>query len=260
VGAYNFKQYIEILKEKGLKYNPDLVIVSYTLNDASIPNIKHPRYQDVLKYCNEQFVPLDHMEKEAEQYYKTGLYQTLVEKSRLLYLITSYIPAKENQNYMNNILQVFNNYHPDQGAYKEIVCTHSDNQFWNIVVDSLNELKNISDKEGFKTILAIMPKPDRFEDISWVNYEFQPIHDKVSGKAGEVGLPVYDYLNDMRKYPASIILVNIPYDTIHFSEFGNRLMAISMYNHLIENDVLIGTGDFKEKPSTYAINNTMMLT
>jgi len=37
IGGYNTKMEVELLKQKGLKYNPDLIILNYYINDPELP-------------------------------------------------------------------------------------------------------------------------------------------------------------------------------------------------------------------------------
>lgn len=57
IGGYCFRAEVELLKEKGLRYNPDIVIIVFVPNDYSSYNNQIGHYQSCyFKYLNQLFV------------------------------------------------------------------------------------------------------------------------------------------------------------------------------------------------------------
>ena len=188
-----------------------------------------------------------------------GIERTMM-RSRLLSLIRSYIPKTTDvKNDMNYLLTTYYHSRVDTGHYKEIVCTHADTEFYQRVEEQFDRLIHLSNIHGFQIILVIIPKPEKYEDPLWDRYEFTPIHDMVRKTSEDRGIPVHDLLNDVMTFPAITVSSTDPTDLLHYSEFGHRVIAISIYNYIIENNMINDNKNYNKMSLTTSLNKTKMM-
>jgi hypothetical protein len=261
VWGYDTRQEVGLLRRKGLKYNPDLVILAYYLNDPAIYT-EGMNYFQIMKYCNKQYIPIE-SGKAGRRIRLYRKYGWMINKSELLtYLLREY--ALEDE-----ILKTYENVFTDKRTFekalkwdvnwfRKFVCLHYNDRFWNPVRDEFKKLGNLSNNHDFKVILLINPKVER-KDVLWENYPLTPIHMKVMKEAESNNFYTHDLLDDFKKFPVNLISLELK-DPHHYSALGHRVAAVSLYNYLIENKLIPEYHKFNKKPITDALNITLMKT
>lgn len=118
VQGYNTIQELEMLRYKGLKYNPDLVILYYTFNDPD-----YPEYYFKKNFFNRNF--------QTVKYFQYRIKKALVKRDRKLKNIVS---EEDNFRYL---------------------YTHGS---WDYTKEAILEIYSLSRQLGFKFLLVVNPE------------------------------------------------------------------------------------------------------
>jgi lysophospholipase L1-like esterase len=189
VGGYHTLQEIETLRTKGLKYQPDLVLVALCINDFNLTS-------DGGVY--EQLLGANQLSPRNADY--RILHRNALRFSRLAFIIYHRLVSSDttySQWYSANVLK-------GQSTVRA----------------GLVLLSELQRKHGFSAIVAILPGFRR----SFDKYRSGDIHQKVFQAAdGLPGITVIDLLenfsrinNNARKFS---------FDYLHLNQYGHRVMA-----------------------------------
>jgi lysophospholipase L1-like esterase len=189
VGGYHTMQEIETLRAKGLKYQPDLVLVAFCINDFNLDS-DGGVYEQLLKANQLSMQNADYQ----------ILYRSAIRFSRLAFIIYHRLVSANttySQWYSKNILK-------GQSTVRA----------------GLVLLSELQQKHGFSAIVAILPGFRR----SFDKYRSGDIHQKVFQAAnGLPGIMVIDLLenfsrinNNARKFSC---------DPLHMNQYGHMVMA-----------------------------------
>jgi len=186
---------LEILKNNGLKLNPDLIILAYTLNDAesfgSRGNFPIMYQHLVVPYELGGFL-----------YQNSFVYYFL--ESRIFRIVDR---LELRQSYLDYL----------QFLYEE------DSKYLDNQKNNFKEFKELE----IPILLVIFPILTDFE-----NYPFLDIHEEVRGLAEENGIEVLDLYNVYKDYDAKDLIVS-NFDA-HLNELGNKIASDAIYKKLEE--------------------------
>ncbi|MCB0328767.1 MAG: SGNH/GDSL hydrolase family protein [Bdellovibrionales bacterium] len=209
VNGYNTSQEVEMLREKGLQYKPDLIVLGYCLND---------RFQD-----------------------DGGIYGFLIEeakKSKSPNIADAGISSNLNAGYARlfsesalyrvlrfQVLPQFQKQLPDS--------TKRDPQkFWtDSVEDSFRALRVLSESNRFQVLVAILPE---LLPIDFNNLEYRAFseHKKISQLSQELGFYVIDLLEPLKKCKLENPNELIAFDRYHARPYGNQCIAKAIKSYI----------------------------
>jgi lysophospholipase L1-like esterase len=188
VGGYHTMQEIETLRVKGLKYNPDLVLVAFCVNDFNLHTDGglHKQLLEQTRLATRNTV--------------NDLYSALLTRSRFAFILHHRLQLAQwvhDGFYIKNILK-------GQTMARA----------------GLALLSELQQSHGFATLVVILPA---FK-TPFAEYKYTNIHERVFQAAeGLPGIPIIDVLpsfarldNNARKFS---------YDGLHMNEYGHRAMA-----------------------------------
>jgi lysophospholipase L1-like esterase len=158
--GYSTSQEIILLKEKALKYKPNLILWSYVLNDPA-----NPRYHD----GNGEF----------------GIY---FNKPKIYFI--EYINKKI---FFFNEKRIFNKKKCEQEYHKLLHCV-----YWEDIKKNIEEIANISKEENIKTIFLIHPIFENSYNYS--NYSLNNLHKQIKEEIKKNNLLVLDILDIYKNY------------------------------------------------------------
>ncbi len=209
IGGYSTRQEVELIKEKGLRYDPDMILVSYVLNDPITspgPSNYFERYKPGKNGSEEQ------ASKPCLVYtfnitMPCPIYRALHQSAIVIYLF----PKVRNVYY--NLQEDF--YHR---AHRE---------YWDSVVSSFSQLDNLT-KPQIRVTVSIMPLFKDFDAYPW-----KDVHAKVSKQAKKEGFTVIDLYPVLKDYPEMEIR-EYPEDIVHLSEKGHQIVADALTQRLLK--------------------------
>lgn len=197
VDGYNTIQEAEVLKEKAIKFDPDLIIIGYLPNDAEISG------QNKLDNTQEE----NEIKKSA--YFK--FMNFLNKYSRFV----QYVRAK--------VLNL-NLYHKGYISYFSEIYAE-DSIEWQKNMESIKKIADIGKENNIPVLLIIIPIPAKFN-----NYHLGDIHEKVKIESINNDLYVLDTLAYFQNQELNEITVSM-YNP-HLNKKGNEIIANAIYNEI----------------------------
>ncbi len=205
VSGKNTVDQVQLLEERGLAYDPDLVIVNFVPNDVE---------QD-----------LDSEEPIVEFYRQ---YTQLTQRPDFLSQY-SYLWSWVRQRLQKQFIA--------QKYVKESIASFDRNsQKWNVCRDALLKIVQICRDRNIPVMVVIFPF---FHELNG-DYPFQSIHDRVNEFCREHGVPVLDLRESYREFSGPELWVH-PTDQ-HPNEIAHKIAAEAMAQFIIEHrdDIQIG--------------------
>ncbi|HEX2223417.1 MAG TPA: SGNH/GDSL hydrolase family protein, partial [Thermoanaerobaculia bacterium] len=204
VSGYNTRQEVETLKDKGLRFDPDLVLLAYTLNDRERMD------GDILKTL---------LEAEGKSPESAGLRRThpLLVKSALYRLVRfrvlprQAVPAES------------------QDAQNARVAQGIKQVSGDTVAPSFAELARVAEAERIPVMVAVFPRFARF----FSRYPFRDQHDFVRGLSSQHGFHHLDLFEDFRACKRSTD-EPLAVDVFHPTAAGHRCAAEAMARFIVE--------------------------
>ncbi|MDP2908448.1 MAG: SGNH/GDSL hydrolase family protein [Nanoarchaeota archaeon] len=192
---------LNTLKDYGLKYKPDLVIINFNINDIEFEGYNDPNV--IKRKVDEMRVSLRNKNGEFPHFYYFILKNLAEEWCR-------HAPPPQC-GYLSHI----------KGLYK------SEN--WGKEKNLLKEIKILGDKNNFKTVIVIFPLMIPHE------HEPEELYNKIKNglEQGLAVLNLYEYYQD---YDFESIRAN--YWDYHPNEKGQEIAAKATYNYLIEKNLI----------------------
>jgi len=201
VGGYSTQQEAIALKHNGLKWDPELIIIGYTLNDPQIDPL-----QPLQAYFNKKIKWWQHF--------------------NILRLIAEL-------KFMYDVRTLGN------GDY--FIYVHNDDRKWQSVVSGFHEISNSSREKDIPVLLIIFPMIDkhgtRTKARYWENYPYKSLHEKVANLAEENGFHVIDLYEYYYNYPPQD-LKSTPWDH-HPNELGHKVAAEVIFNLILSNQSIL---------------------
>jgi lysophospholipase L1-like esterase len=202
VGGYHTLQEAETLRVKGRKYNPDIVIVGFCLNDF-FPNSDGGVYTSLLKRQKQR-------NTFTYQKFKYGLYRSLLTNSRLFTFISSkffpdlLVPMTVRE-YRNRYLE---NINPVEAGFEL--------------------LNTIAEEDEFNLYVFIIPA--FVGDLSKYPPKLAKMHTDVFDIADNYSnIRCLDLLDDLRSINSDG--KKFSFDSCHLNEYGHNILA----NLIVEN-------------------------
>jgi len=205
LARYSIVQYKEVLKMKAMKYDPDIIVIGYFLND---PLFEEPFVNYLKEITNYETDVLTLKESNAPiRCWTDILTKKLALKSSFFDLITKKTRDITKTNFYENI--------------------HSNICSWSNVVSSFKDIKDMSEPKNIPVYLVIFPL---IEDLN--AYPFEDIHTKVSLEAEKNGFTVIDLLDNFKSFKGE--LKSDPSDNIHPNKEGHLIVANRLYEEIMK--------------------------
>jgi lysophospholipase L1-like esterase len=201
VPGYNTINEIALLKAKGLKYQPDLVILQYCFNDHGNKSDLDTRLRGAL----------------VEHHRLIGLLMnpalSVISRSKLFLLCAVRFKALKIDMESKRKWWI-----PDEYVY--------DGDFF---VKGLEEFKHLSVKDGFQPLVVLFPyfeKEDRFSEYTW-SYE------RVINQCRENGVPYINLLDYFKEEHQNVKpFPKFHIDKVHPTGYGNMAAADAIFRYL----------------------------
>jgi len=201
----------DLLRNEGSRYNPDMTIILFVLNDADIG----AHYKVSEKKCRIEMINME---------IPCSVKRT-VKKLALPYLIKDRIDNMLWHMRVGDNDDVFNSIKSDY--FTNIYMKESN---WkNHIVDGFKMISEFAEKGNIPTILVIFPIMFDFD-----NYKWSWIHDKIAREGEKHHFYMVDLLEEYRKYPVNRTRVERG-DFVHPNRFGHHLAASAVFKLLSEN-------------------------
>ncbi len=196
VYAYNTVQQVETLKEKGLKYNPDIVIVGFYIANPE------GNYTRLMTEKDSLHIFLDKL----PQFILKG-----IKNSELIYIV---------YDSFSNLKNIFKK---NKDPLIEIYNKSVDN--WKTFENSINQLESLSKQYNFKVIFVIHPQLYNFEE-----HKFKYYHNLIKEEIGNKFV-VIDMADYYKLYSDKELKVVIQ-DNVHPNYLGNKIIAEAIINQI----------------------------
>lgn len=212
INKYNTVQERIFLEEIGLLYEPDLVMVGFSLNDLSLG-----------PFGNAEDGPV--AEKALDSYRSQIARQKLVKKSALVsYLYLMYAAWREggdtstiNEGF-KDLAETVSAREQDNGAQVQ--------KKWERVIREYSKILEIARTNGFE--LAVAYVPYRFA-LDWPAEQFSRVDDEFKAFQQQTGVVYINPLSDLKKSEADLFLPN---DPIHMDADGFEIVADVIFRAL----------------------------
>ena len=193
-----------VLKYAGLKYDPDLVIVHFVLNDVVVNWHKGPKVEFFKDY--------------------RAIYESPDTLSRYSQLWSwarqRFLREIRGRHYIQQCISSFS----------------SESDDWRLCRDALKDIQNICADRQIGLLVVIFPF---FHELDG-NYPFQPIHDVVHTYCVDQGIDVLDLRDDFRQFNGPELWVH-PTDQ-HPNEIAHDITARAVAKYLINQSKLFAPG------------------
>ena len=209
VNGYGIIQELEVLREKVLKSNPDIVIIGYVLNDP-LPS------DTIINF----YIKQEERKNNICKIYSIGVkipcgLRDFVDELK----IAEFIYAK-----LFNIKYTFGD-----DYYTRL---YKNNSSYVTLTKSFNEIRMIAKRNNIKVVLVIFPL---IKDLK--NYRWEKIHSALSEEAIKSNFIVIDLLDEYRKYEEEKIKLR-KNDILHPNKFGQEVAADFIYKRLSEENLI----------------------
>ena len=210
VRGYNTYQELLMLKEVGLPYDLDLVIVCYVVNDAD-------PFSNQAGLINPKYKRLIALKEFVKQH--------------------SYLYAFLNR------LFVLAKTRTKPGNVEETTLGHfsEDDPGWLASYASLDEIKQVTGARGVRFILAVMPQLKGLKAGDAYPERNQRIHDRILNAGRELGIDTVDLLPALQGHDPEDLKI-FPHDALHPNPLGHRLMAEKLSGHIRAEYLKAGQG------------------
>lgn len=215
VPGYNLREIMAALRDRTLKYAPDMVVYAYCLNDIQEESFELEELEDHLSPAQRDFW------ERATQHGKSWL-----ARSRLFNLLRYGLLASFSRPAPLHVTRP-----EDDPQFKAILDGHGEAYFQELYNPSrraglcaaLREFAELGRHQDFKPVLAIFPLPARVAGPG-----LGPVYDFVTAAAREAGLTVVDLRDDFAKVEQMLLFV----DPLHPGVRGHRIAAEALHREL----------------------------
>jgi len=204
VNGYDTLQEVEVLKTKALKFNPDMIIVGYVLNDP-FPS------DAIIGFFNR----IDDRKQSACKIPLISLRMPCA----LADFINNLKTIKFAHEKWLNIKAKF-----EDDFYTAL---YSKNSTWQSLSDSFKEIDSAAKKKNIKVVVVIFPILKNLQDYKWAE-----IHSRVAQRAEKNGFYVIDILDEYKKYKDEELKIQDT-DIYHPNRLGHEIAADAIYKRLL---------------------------
>ena len=206
VGGYSTWMEVDLLKEKGIVLQPDIVLLGFFWNDLYVRPLSPPAPKGKV---------MTEMSDQAINYLR------LLKKSTFLLFLRDRINGLRAK-----IAPDFDWVH-QQMIYEGRSSPYVEQAYSETAMDFM-ELKALGDSHRFTTIILIIPMPDQVRRHDAPRHMQQRIKD-ISGK---IGLRTVDLLDPMRHAYELEPDLYIPWDNTHLTQRGHQVVAETLAEYL----------------------------
>lgn len=254
ISGYETEQEVEFLKEAGLKYKPDLVLLEYCLNDSNYASFEMDWFHAKLDV---------HIQTPSRNWYRQSLW-FLYRYSKLLNLLDRKFHIQNRFKFLRSYSEpsIFDyvrqrnvrNRDPENTPYSQLkeqiladakrlgtsegslshilgnigfVNRDIGSHHWNVTANALRELKTIAEREGFPIIVIIFPFIQEMD-----RYPLESLHQFLNSEMTKMGFTVIDMKEWGKELHARHDRADISHDAIHFTPLSTKLAARFIYEQL----------------------------
>jgi lysophospholipase L1-like esterase len=199
VSGYNTQQEVETLKDKGLRYRPDLVLVAYSLTDRERMD------GDILKTL------LEEEQKKGGSALRT--HPALLHSALYRFLRFRILAPRQRAETVDPELQ------------KQIDLISGDT-----VAEYFGELSRLSKENGFQVVIAVFPRLVH----NFHAYRYEDQHQYVAGLSAKYGFHHLDLLEPMTRCREATPSKPIGVDSYHPAPLGHRCAAEAMARVILD--------------------------
>jgi lysophospholipase L1-like esterase len=207
LGALNTTHEAHLLEVEGVKYDPDLVLVGYILNDPAGLPVK----------TRAKLSSLDNIKLFFKQ-------SSLLLHSWMLLKQTAWQVMDWNLRLTRRGIK---NIQTD-----EYTAIHNDEKKWQGVVNGFRKISRIAAERDIPGVVVIFPLLHKFTQYPWME-----VHAKVAEEAKSEGLVAFDLLPTFSGIDEKEVRIG-PGDYIHPNSKGHLLAGEAVYNFLVHQDLL----------------------
>lgn len=207
----NTEQEAHLLEIEGLKYDPDLIIVGYILNDPANGNSLK---QEMLRVAHHNWK--DELKQLAA---KSSLIHYTYKVVKKLYWNISILLGKED------VEQIARD--------DQIASFYTNTELWNRVLKSFSHIQQLTRQQNIPVVLIIFPILHNL-----ANYQWKDIHWQVKQAAQTYNFHVIDLLESYQAYPQHKLQVYNG-DNIHPNQFGHLIASQALYQFLLTNQIIL---------------------
>ncbi len=219
VTGYDLSQSLENLRARALRYQPDLVIYQYCLNDPE-------------KFSSEMESLLAELSRAQASYWEGAIHGSgWLGFSRLAALARYALHSAFAGGGGTRLPRADLQWHAiHQGSWADYYAKlHSDPESWRRIENGLLELETLTVEAGIPALLVTFPI---FLDLD--HYPLASVHDRVRGAARERSFAALDLLPAYTAQATSNLAVN----ALHPNARGHRLAARAIAAFLLEEGLL----------------------
>ncbi len=222
VVGYNVTQIAESVRSKVVRYQPDLVIYGYCLNDPQEYSLEMQRLRYLAAHQTRKGVPyLDKLVQQSQLYlllqHVTNLYTARANAAPETELRAEHDPQFRAMS-GNRHVQYFARLHSDQGQ----------GGWWRVE----QGIKTIANATSVPVVKVIFPLLDDLQ-----NYQLKPVHDRVAQQFAAAANGAIDLLEAFARL-AQTTRRPIGTDTLHPNSDGHWLAAGVIAIHLVRHGFL----------------------
>jgi len=227
-GVYDvgLEEELWILKESGLKLNPDLVLLAFYLNDSRPPWGFEDEYYRLPAW-------LINSSKTLEQ--SSYLYKWLWKR----FLVRHFLGRKMTSRFDWIKLYRTTDWQTDQAAYEKLIRSASldwgaawTGNSWPKIYSGLEELEKLAGENKFKPAIVIFPVAVQVRSEFADDYPQQKIREYCESRR----IPCLDLLPILRAHKTEKIF----FDHCHLTELGNQIIAQPIAEFLLRQTDLSG--------------------
>src|SRR3989339_601652 len=211
VCAYNTVREVELFKEEGVKYSPDLVILQYCLDDI-MPSVEETIWETGL---NKNWTRLLVWTKDAMFVLR---FSRLAQVLRQIIFYQFYI--------------VFESRRVEKMGGLANMLYQESQESWQLVRKSLEDLKRAAVSGNTAVLIVVYP---RFEKLE-AEYPYREVHEMIVRQCKALEIPVLDLFETFKGMDAGKLrLSERKWDWWHPNAEGNELAAQAIHDFLKQN-------------------------
>jgi lysophospholipase L1-like esterase len=215
IGGFTTLQELLFLKMVGLGFDPDLVTVGFVLNDVTDMSNVELRIERAKK--------MESREKSA------GVNQAAICLPNIRDIIYGMVSRTSIFVLFTRLMGDFKKWQEARGV-RHLVAARSPTPEiegnWRKIENDLREIADLAGRKEFEVLLVILPFRFQVEEDDPMRIP----QNRIIKFCDEIGLPVLDLLPRFRERRGDDLFL----DTNHPSVTGHRLIAESIYEHLVE--------------------------
>lgn len=232
VRGYGSQEEARCLETKALPYDPNLVVVLYNLNDPDPYSVDLAWALSRMDAVDDSFK--NTLANSAKSHLKKALYEHVK-----LFTFAKYRIEAANKNRTDKAKneegawlvrhRTQNNYEVLKKDYFYRIC----DQYWERVTAAFAKFGKISREKNIPVMVAILPVLD---DLS--EYQYKPIHERVSAEAEKNGLKIVDLLPYFQTIHKTDPDLNLAIDFNHPNQDGHNLTGWAVAVNLVKSGLV----------------------